>query len=234
MRVSVIIPTFNERGTIKELLRRIFVLGISGLEVIVVDDSSSDGTLEVLRSLKRRYPVTVILRPRKLGLGSALKDGLALAKTRGAQVAITMDADLSHDPAVIPKMLERMQQAGTDLAVGSRRIAGGEIAGWGPARHAMSRAAMAMARAILGLTVRDVTSGFRAYRRRVLETVDFARAQSTGYAFQEEMIFRTQRAGFKIEEIPIVFQDRTHGKSKLGIKDIMEFFITVLRLRFYA
>lgn len=230
MRVSVIIPTFNERGTIKELIRRIFVLNIPGLEVIVVDDSSSDGTLDIVRNLKKRYPITLVVRPTKLGLGSALHDGLALARGRGASAAITMDADLSHDPSQIPSMLERIS-AGQDVIVGSRRIAGGKIVGWGPVRHTMSHGAMAVARFILRIKARDVTSGFRAYRRRVLERVDLTRLASTGYAFQEEILFRAQRAGFKIEEIPIVFNDRKQGKSKLGIRDILEFFATVIRLR---
>lgn len=233
MRISVVIPTFNERGTIKALLTQIFKLGIAGLEVIVVDDSSRDGTIEVVRALRKRFPITLVLRPKKLGLGSALRDGLTLARSHGTAVAITMDADLSHDPAVIPEMIKRITED-ADLVVGSRRTPGGAIVGWGGARTFMSRAAMEFSRAILEIKARDVTSGFRAYRRRVLETVNLTRLQSTGYAFQEEMIYRAERAGFKIVEIPIVFHDRRHGRSKLGLRDIVEFFITVLRLRFYA
>lgn len=231
MRVSIVIPTFNERGTIKELIVRIFALGMTGLEVIVVDDSSSDGTLDIVRALKKRYPITLVVRPTKLGLGSALRDGLALARGRGASMAITMDADLSHDPTQIPQMMERIS-AGQDVIIGSRRINGGKIVGWGPMRHFMSRGAMAVARFVLRIKTQDVTSGFRAYRRRVLEKIDLSRLASTGYAFQEEILFRAQRAGFRIEEIPIVFNDRRHGKSKLGIGDIIEFFATVVRLRF--
>lgn len=230
MRTSVVIPTYNERGTIKELVGKIFALQIPELEVIVVDDSSEDGTIEVVRALRKRLPITLVLRPKKLGLGSALRDGLALARNHGAAVAITMDGDLSHDPALIPNMREAIAR-GADLVIGSRRIEGGAIVGWGPTRAFMSRAAMELARGVLGLHAKDVTSGFRAYRRRVLETVDLTRLASTGYAFQEEMLYRAERAGFKIVEIPIVFHDRRHGKSKLGTKDILEFFITVMRLR---
>lgn len=236
MRISVVIPTFNERGTIKGLLLQIFKLGIAGLEVIVVDDSSRDGTIEVVRALRKRFPITLVLRPKKLGLGSALRDGLTLARNHGAAVAITMDADLSHNPALIPGMIALISPLSgeADLVVGSRRIKGGAIVGWGSARTFMSRAAMEFSRAILGIKTRDVTSGLRAYRRRTLETINLARLKSTGYAFQEEMLYRTQRAGFKIVEIPIVFHDRQHGHSKLGLRDILEFFVTVLRLRFYA
>lgn len=233
MRVSVVIPTFNERETIKALIKRIFALQIPGVEIIVVDDSSADGTAEIVRALKKRFPVTLILRPRKLGLGSALKDGLALAKVRGAHLVITLDADLSHDPALIPKMIARVEE-GADLVIGSRRIAGGAIYGWGPWRTLMSRTAMEFSRQLLKISAKDVTSGFRAYRRRVLETVAFEQVASTGYAFQEEMLYRVERAGLRVVEIPIVFHDRQHGKSKLGMRDIVEFFITILRLRFYA
>lgn len=231
MRVSIVIPTLNERENIKVLVKQIFALNISGLEIIVVDDASRDGTLEVLRVLRKRFPVTLILRPKKLGLGSALKDGLTLAQTHGAAVALTMDADFSHDPAVILKMLAQITQ-GADVVVGSRRIPGGVIQGWGLGRLIMSRGAMEIARRVLGIKTRDVTSGFRAYRRRVLEMINFDQVASTGYAFQEEMLYRAERAGLKVVEVPIVFQDRRKGRSKLGIKDIIEFFITVIRLRF--
>ena len=231
MRVSIVIPTLNERENIKTLVKRIFALGISNLEVIVVDDSSSDGTIAVLRALRKRFPVTLILRPKKLGLGSALKDGLGLARTHGAAVALTMDADFSHEPERIPEMLRHIEN-GADLVVGSRRVPGGAIKGWGLTRTVMSRVAMELARRALGIKTRDVTSGFRAYRRRVLETVDLKHISSTGYAFQEEMLYKTQRAGFIITEIPITFHDRTRGKSKLGLRDIIEFFVTVIKLKF--
>ncbi|OGL64417.1 hypothetical protein A3B21_05000 [Candidatus Uhrbacteria bacterium RIFCSPLOWO2_01_FULL_47_24] len=230
MKVAVIIPTYNERANIKKLVKQIFALNISELEVIVVDDSSNDGTLEVVRALRKRFPVTLILRPKKLGLGSALRDGLTLAVQHGATVTITMDADFSHDPQLLPKMISEIVQ-GKDLVIGSRRISGGEIIGWGPWRTFMSRAAMEFSRRVLDISARDVTSGFRAYRRRVLEIIDLSRISSTGYAFQEEMLYKAQRAGFKIAEIPIVFNDRRHGKSKLGIRDIAEFFVTVVRLK---
>lgn len=233
MHIAVVIPTFNERDSIKTLIKRIFALGLPGLEVIVIDDSSADGTLEVVRALRKRYPITLILRPRKLGLGGALRDGLALARNRGTAIAITMDADLSHDPALIPRMVDEINK-GADLVVGSRRVEGGSIVGWGPRRTLMSRSAMEFSRRMLGICARDVTSGFRAYRRRVLETLDLSGVASTGYAFQEEMLYRAQRAGFKIVEIPIIFYDRRQGKSKLGLRDIVEFFITILRLRIYA
>ena len=231
MTVAIVIPTYNEAGTIEELVRRIFALAISGLEVLVIDDSSNDGTIEKLRALQKQFPITVVIRPKKSGLGSALKDGLTLAKERGANATITLDADLSHDPDRIAEMLKKIS-AGVDLVVGSRRIKGGKIVGWGAGRTLMSRAAMEFSRRMLGITARDVTSGFRAYSRKVIDVVPLDKVGSTGYAFQEEMLYRTQQMGFCIEEIPIIFHDRRQGKSKLGIKDIFEFFVTVVRLRF--
>lgn len=230
MKVVVVIPTYNEAGTIEELTRRIFALGIAGLDILVVDDSSRDGTIEILRKLQAQFPITVIIRPKKSGLGSALKDGIALAKEHGAEAVITMDADLSHEPKHIPEMLKKIS-TGVDLMVGSRRIKGGEIIGWGARRMMMSRGAMEFSRRILGITAHDVTSGFRAYSRKVVDAIALDKVSSTGYAFQEEMLYRTQQGGFCIEEIPIVFHDRKHGKSKLGIKDIVEFFVTVMRLK---
>ena len=231
MRISIIIPTYNERANIKGLVKQIFALNISGLEVIIVDDSSRDGTLELVRVLRKRFPITLILRPKKLGLGSALRDGLTLARNRNAAIAITMDGDLSHDPKLIPELVAKIEQ-GADLVIGSRRIPGGAILGWGPMRTFMSRAAMEFSRRVLQISARDVTSGFRAYRRRALESVEMSRMASTGYAFQEEMLYKAQCAGCKVVEIPIVFQDRRHGKSKLGWRDIIEFFMTVVRLKF--
>lgn len=229
--MSIVIPTYNEKENIKALIKEIFALGISGLEVIIVDDSSTDGTSEVIRALRKRFPITIISRPKKLGLGSALRDGLNLAKGRGSAVICTMDADGSHDPQVLPRMLAEIER-GADLAVGSRRVWGGVIQGWGPIRLLMSRVAMEIARRTLGIRTRDVTSGFRAYRRRVLETIELSRLRSTGYAFQEELLYRAERAGFKIVEVPITFIDRRCGRSKLGIRDILEFFGTVLWLKF--
>ncbi|KKU13691.1 MAG: Glycosyl transferase family 2 [Parcubacteria group bacterium GW2011_GWC2_45_7] len=231
MHVSVVIPTYNERGTIKFLIKRIFALNIPNLEIIIVDDSSPDGTLELVRALRKRFPVSLILRPKKLGLGSALRDGLSLAREHGADIVITMDADLSHDPILIKDMLQKIQNGAADLIVGSRRIPDGKIQGWSVWRAFMSRGAMEFSRRLLDIKTRDVTSGFRAYRRRILETVDLNKLRSTGYAFQEEMLFRLEKSGFKILELPIIFNDRRRGKSKLGLRDIAEFFYTVIRLR---
>ncbi|MDO8505347.1 MAG: polyprenol monophosphomannose synthase [bacterium] len=228
--VAVVIPTYNEAGTIEELARRIFGLKIFGMEVLVIDDSSSDGTIEKLRKLQKQFPITMVIRPKKLGLGSALTDGITLAKERGADAIVTLDGDLSHNPDCIPEMLKKIS-GGADLVVGSRRIKGGEIVGWGIWRTMMSRGAMEFSRRMLGISARDVTSGFRAYSRKVIDTIMLGRVSSTGYAFQEEMLYQAQKSGFRIEEIPIVFHDRKHGKSKLGVKDILEFFFTVIRLR---
>lgn len=231
MRTSIVIPTYNERENIKELLKQIFLLNIPELEVIIVDDSSPDGTAEIVCALKKRYPIRLISRPKKLGLGSALKRGLSLAKDREAAVVITMDADFSHSPKTIPELLDKIEQ-GADMVVGSRRIDNGKIQGWGPLRLFMSRLAMETARRILGIRTRDVTSGFRAYNRRVLDLVDIHKLASTGYAFQEEILYRAEQAGLKVVETPIQFIDRKAGKSKLGWRDIIEFFVAVIHLKF--
>lgn len=230
MHTAVVIPTFNERDSIKGLVHQIFALKIAELEIIVVDDSSTDGTFELLRALKKRFCVTIISRPRKMGLGSALKDGLSLALNHGAKYIVTMDGDGSHLPKSILALLKELDQ-GAEVVIGSRRVSGGAIYGWGWVRLLMSRGAMEISRRVLGIAARDVTSGFRAYRRQVVETIDLSHMASTGYAFQEEMLYQAQRAKFKIVEVPIIFEDRRHGKSKLGIKDIIEFFITVARLK---
>ncbi len=233
MRTAIVIPTYNERESIKSLITAIFVLGIADLEVIVVDDSSTDGTFELLRTLKKRFRVTLISRPRKMGLGSALKDGLSLALNHSATRVITMDGDGSHSPHSLPALLTELDK-GAGVAIGSRRVLGGVIYGWGWLRTLMSRGAMEFSRRVLKISARDVTSGLRVYSRKVLETIDLTHVASTGYAFQEEMLFRAQRAGFGIVELPITFHDRRHGKSKLGIRDIVEFFITVVRLKLHA
>lgn len=234
MKISIVIPTYNERDNIKELIGQIFTIHDprSTIQVIVVDDSSDDGTIDAVRSLRKHFPITFILRPKKLGLGSALKDGLSLAMSHSADLAITMDADLSHNPDCILKMFDEVVKKQADVVVGSRRVQGGSIQGWGLVRLFMSRSAMEFARQILRIKTKDVTSGFRAYRRQVLESIDLTKLKSTGYAFQEEMLYRAEQKGFRVVEIPIQFTDRRQGKSKLGIRDIVEFFITVIYLRF--
>ena len=172
--------------------------------------------------------IHLITRKGKLGLGSAYIAGFKKALSLGADYIFEMDADFSHNPDDIPRMLSVAQNA--DLVIGSRKIAGGKIIGWGWWRKFMSNGAMWLSRLLLRLKVRDVTSGFRCFKRRVLETIPLDEIKSNGYAFQEEMLYRTQKTGFTISEIPVTFIDRQEGKSKLSKKDIFEFFYIIFKL----
>lgn len=231
MKIAITVPTYNELENIQELVRRIFQLNIVGLEIIFVDDNSPDGTAEEIKKLQQKNPIHLIERPGKNGLGSAYIAGFKKALELGADYIFEMDADLSHDPKDIPAMLKECEN-GADLTIGSRKIAGGKIVGWNKRRIFMSNGAMYFSRLVLGLKAKDVTAGFRCFKRKVLETIELDKIKSNGYAFQEELLFRVQRAKFNIVEVPVTFTDRIKGKSKLNTKDIIEFFIAMFKLRF--
>lgn len=233
MKIVIVIPTYNEVENIEKLIKKIFNLGIDGLEIIVVDDNSPDMTAKKVEDLKYSFfnsKLHLIKRSGKLGLGSAYIAGFKKALVLNADYIFEMDADFSHDPDDIPGLLKACENA--DLAIGSRKIRGGKVIGWGWTRKFMSNGAMWFSRLILGLKPKDVTAGFRCFRRQTLESINIETIKSNGYAFQEELLYRTQKAGFKITEIPVVFVDRQEGKSKLGKKDIFEFFWIILKLRF--
>jgi dolichol-phosphate mannosyltransferase len=173
----------------------------------------------------------LIKRARKLGIGSAYIAGFKKALALGADLIMEMDADFSHDPKDIPRLIEQCKN-GFHLTIGSRKIAGGQIIGWGFWRKFMSDGAMIASRVLLGLRTKDVTAGFRCYKKEVLKKIQLDNIKSNGYAFQEEMLYLTQKNGFQIKEVPVIFNDRTKGKSKLSKKDIVEFFITIFRLKF--
>jgi dolichol-phosphate mannosyltransferase len=244
MKTSIIIPTYNERENIAELCERIFKNNPADVGIIFVDDNSPDGTAEkILRcasepqprrdpstslGMTNTQPIQLIRRSAKLGLGSAYIAGFKRALADGADLIFEMDADLSHAPEDIPRMIEAAQDA--DLVIGSRRVDGGKITGWDARRHFTSSAATGFARLVLGLKTRDVTAGFRCYRRQVLEKINLDKIKSNGYAFQEEMLFLVEHLGFRVKEIPVEFNDRARGKSKLSFKDIVEYFLTMGRL----
>ncbi|MBI5222727.1 MAG: polyprenol monophosphomannose synthase [Candidatus Magasanikbacteria bacterium] len=237
MKPVIVIPTYNEAENIEKLIKKIFSLNIPGLEVIIVDDNSPDNTAVIVKNIPaspagRQYQISnihLITRPAKLGLGSAYIAGFKKALDIGADYIFEMDADFSHDPDDIPQLLQAAQHA--DLVIGSRKIPGGKIIGWGWGRKLMSDGAMWFSRLLLGLKTEDVTSGFRCFRRQVLESIPLDEVKSNGYAFQEEMLFRAQKAGFKIAEVPVTFIDRRAGHSKLSKKDVVEFFLIILKLR---
>jgi dolichol-phosphate mannosyltransferase len=232
MKSIIIVPTYNEKDNIEILIRRIADLSIDGLQVCVVDDNSPDGTGAIVEKLIIEFPfVTAIHRKEKLGLGSAYISGFKRALGEGVDFVFEMDADLSHNPDDIPRFLEEIEK-GNDVVIGSRRIPEGGVENWSVVRNWMSKGAMWFSRVMLGLKTRDVTSGFRCYSRKVIESIDWEKIKGNGYSFQEETIYLCEKKGFKVKEIPIVFKDRTYGHSKLSKREIINFFITIVRLRF--
>ena len=232
--VWVILPTYNERANLEALVEEVrSVLERSAPDhtILVVDDSSPDGTGELADRIEAADPhVRVLHRPVKRGLGRAYLDGFRHALAQGAALLIEMDADFSHDPSYLPAMIEAAREA--DLVLGSRYVAGGGIRNWGPARRFVSRSGCWYAQAVLGVRVRDLTGGFKCFRRAVLETLDLDAVRSQGYAFQVELTYRALQCGFRVREIPIVFTERREGVSKMSGKIVFEAIWMVPRLRF--
>ncbi len=229
MRVAVIIPTYNERENLLPLTRELLALEQVNY-LIIVDDNSPDGTGELADELAQKEPrIVVVHRPGKQGLGRAYVAGFRRATELGADVIITMDADFSHHPRYIPAMLDKLNMP-CDIVIGSRYIPGGGTRHWGIERQFLSAGANMVARLSLGLRAHDCTAGFRAYRRRVLESIPLDDIRSNGYSFLVEMLYRCQRAGFRVEEVPIIFEDRQHGQSKISQEEIFKAMLTVFRL----
>jgi dolichol-phosphate mannosyltransferase len=202
--------------------------------VLVIDDSSPDGTGELADSLAaEREWVSVLHRERKEGLGPAYLAGFREALRGDAEYVLEMDADLSHDPAVVPRLIEACA-SGADVALGSRYVEGGGTENWGLVRRIVSAGGSLYARVLLGLGVRDLTGGFKCFRREVLERIDLDAVHSKGYAFQIELTYRALRAGFRVVEVPIVFVDRTHGQSKMSRTIFLEAVVRVPALRLAA
>ena len=225
-QVSVIIPTYNEVRNVKLLIESLLQLDVPHeLEIVVVDDGSTDGTIEAIEELMAHYPrIKLLIRRGKMGLGSAYKDGLKIAS---GYLVVQMDGDLSHRPSELPKLLDALAEA--DLAIGSRYVRGGRVVNWSATRIAMSKVANLLAKLILSIRAKDITSGFRAWRRSALELCLNASICS-GFDFQVEMLFIAERMGLKITEIPITFVGRRSGKSKLGPKDILSFIFSLLKM----
>ena len=230
MKKFIILPTYNEAENLPKLVKTIFDLQIPDLHIIVVDDNSPDGTGQIADRLAKEFPLIVIHRQGKQGLGSACITGFKKALEFGADIVCQMDADFSHDPHDLPRLLERIDKD-YDFVIGSRRVTGGNIKGWSRYRNIQSILAMSFARAMLGLKTRDITAGYRCLKATMLKDIDFQTIKANGYAFQEELIYRSEKKGYSIAEVPVTFIDRKFGQSKLGIKDIIEFFMTVFRLR---
>ncbi len=231
--VWVVLPTYNERENLEPVVAgvRAALSSVAAVHrVLIVDDSSPDGTGDLADALAARDPALAVLhRPRKQGLGQAYLAGFELALREGAVLVVEMDADLSHDPAHLPAMVEAAREA--DLVLGSRYVPGGEVRNWGRMRRLVSRGGCWYARVVLGLGVRDLTGGFKVFRREVLEALDLQRVRSQGYAFQVELTYRAIQAGFRVREIPIVFTDRRVGQSKMSRRIVAEAIWMVPRLR---
>ncbi len=225
----IVIPTYNERENVEQLLEQIFLQNIENLYVIIVDDNSPDGTAKIVENFRQNKPITIIKRSAKLGLGSAYISGFKKAIEMDATHIFEMDADLSHDPKDLKRLLDATKNA--DLSIGSRKIIGGKIIGWNYKRKLMSGGAMLFSKILLDLKTKDITSGFRCFRTETLKKINFTTVKSNGYAFQEEMLYRTEQTGLLVKEIPITFTDRQKGKSKLSKKDILEFFSTIIKLK---
>ena len=221
MRVWVTVPTLDEVENLDALVSRLRA-EVEGVHILVVDDNSRDGTAEKAEALGAEFGgVEVLRRPRKMGLGSAYRAGHAVGIARGYDVMVQIDADLSHDPADLPRLLAAVDR-GADLALGSRYAPGGSVPNWPKHRLALSVAGNRYAALCLGMDVRDTTAGYRAYRASILEAIDFDSTHSTGYGFQIEMTYRVLTAGGRVEEVPIVFTDRVRGTSKMSWRIVAE------------
>ncbi len=228
---TICLPTYNERANIEPMLRALQPLGV---RVLVIDDNSPDGTGEIADRLAAELDfVSVLHRERKEGLGPAYVAGFRRALADGAELILEMDCDFSHDPEDVPRLIAACEQ-GADLALGSRYVPGGGTENWGRGRRIVSTGGSWYARTLLGVGVRDLTGGFKCYRRRVLERIDLDAVRSKGYAFQIETTYRAIRAGFTVVEVPIVFADRTEGTSKMSRAIVIEAVTQVPALRFAA
>jgi dolichol-phosphate mannosyltransferase len=230
-RAVVCLPTYNERENVEAMLR---ALATRDVHVLVIDDNSPDGTGEIADRLAAElHVVSVLHRKRKEGLGPAYLAGFRRAVAEGADYVLEMDCDFSHDPADVARLLAACE-AGADLVLGSRYVGGGGTANWGIGRRLVSWGGSFYARMLLGVRIRDLTGGFKCYRRRVLETIDLDAIHSKGYAFQIETTYRTLRRGFRVEEVPILFTDRTAGHSKMSRAIFLEAVVKVPLLRLAA
>ena len=229
----VIIPTYNEKENVEAIIRAVCAL-TGDYHVLIIDDGSPDGTAAIVKSLQPEFPqqLHLIERAGKLGLGTAYMTGFRWALDRDYDYIFEMDADFSHKPDDVPRLYAACAQGGADLAVGSRYCNGISVINWPIGRVIMSYYASAYVRTVLGMKVYDTTAGFKCYSRKVLEAVDFDRVRMHGYGFQIEMKYTACKLGFRIVEVPIIFEDRKHGTSKMSSSIFGEAFWGVLKLRF--
>ena len=233
IRKVVIIPTYNEKENIEKIIRAVRQLE-EDFHILIVDDGSPDGTASIVKGLQKEFQDSLFLieRSGKLGLGTAYLTGFNWAIENNYDYAIEMDADFSHPPKDLPRLLGACTEDGADLSIGSRYCNGISVINWPIGRVIMSYYASAYVRFVLGMKVYDTTAGFKCYSRKLLETIDFDNIKMKGYGFQIEMKYNAYKLGFKIKEVPIIFVDRTEGTSKMSSGIFGEAFWGVLKLRF--
>lgn len=231
-KVLVIIPTYNEIENISSIIRAVLDLN-EGYDILVIDDNSPDGTAEEVKKMQAHHPGRIFLEERegKLGLGTAYIHGFKWGLKNGFDYIIEMDADFSHNPADLPKLVKACREEGADMAIGSRYISGVNVVNWPMGRVLMSYFASAYVRMITGMKVKDTTAGFVCYSRKVLETLNLDKIQFKGYAFQIEMKFKAFKKKFKIVEVPIIFINRQLGTSKMNSGIFGEAMFGVIKLR---
>lgn len=238
MKFLIVIPTYNEIQNLKGILENVFqvvdakasLYDVSEVGVLVVDDNSPDGTGRLADELAKKEPrIHVLHRQQKNGLGKAYVAGFAWALDHGYDAICEMDADFSHNPSYLPEFWRLLKDH--DVVIGSRYVAGGGVRNWGAGRKLISRGGSVYARALLGMPVQDMTGGYNAWRRKTLEDVDISSLRSEGYAFQIELKWRAWKKGFRIVEFPILFEDRTAGKSKMSRRIVVEAMMRVAGMR---
>lgn len=238
MKFLIVIPTYNEIQNLAGLMESIFhvvdskaaLYGMEKVDVLVVDDNSPDGTGQLADELAKKNPrISVLHRQAKNGLGKAYVAGFAWALDRDYDAICEMDADFSHNPAYLPDFWRLLKD--NDVVIGSRYVEGGGVRNWGTGRKVISRGGSFYARAILGMNVQDMTGGYNAWKRQVLEKVDISALRSEGYAFQIELKWRAWKKGFRLAEFPIIFEDRTQGKSKMSKRIVVEAMLRVAGMR---
>ena len=226
MKLAIVIPTYNEAETIPSLIKKLFEKIkqlVERLDILIIDDSSPDGTADIARELGAKYEkITVIQRPKKMGLGAAYKEGFRYVLEKlDSELVLQMDADHSHQPSEIPNMLEKIKNF--DFLVASRHVEGSDVVGWGIGRKVTHSIAGAIARICAKIEIKDSTSGFRMFKKKTLEKVNFNKIRSDGFAFQIEVLHQLKQLGMKGLEVPTVFVNRTEGSSKMGSSEMIQF-----------
>jgi dolichol-phosphate mannosyltransferase len=230
VRTLIAIPTYNERANLEGFIAALRS-EVPDADLCIVDDASPDGTGELGDEIARHDThVTVLHRPGKMGLGTAYIDAFRRGLEQGYEIFVEMDADFSHDPRFLPALLGAIRE-GADVAVGSRNVPGGRVEGWGIGRQVLSKGGSLYSRIVLGVSVRDLTTGYKAYTKKALETIDLGSVQSNGYSFQIETTYRALKKGLRVVEVPIVFVDRRVGQSKMSRKIFVEAIGIVWKLR---